>query len=45
MEGDPYEKTDQIPNKIFHMPTGEQAPASNISKYHHKLREPARCLD
>ena len=25
MEGDPYVKTDQISNKIFHMPTGEQA--------------------
>jgi len=45
MEGDPYIKTDQISNKIFHMPTGEQAPASNISKYHHELREPARTVD
>ncbi len=45
MEGDPYEETDQISNKIFHMPMGKQAPASNISKYHHNLREPERTVD
>ncbi len=38
MEGDPYVETDQISNKIFHMPMGEQAPAFNISKYHHEQR-------
>ena len=43
--GDDFQATDVPSNKIFHLPNGQTAAASNIAKLKLNLREPARTVD
>ena len=43
--GDPYIPTGVKSKKLFHMPNGTTAPASNVCKLQHNLRDPARTVD
>ena len=42
---DPFIQTDIPSTKVFHLPTGGTAHASNKAKLHYNLREPARSVD
>jgi hypothetical protein len=43
--GDPFEPTNRKLTKTFHMPTGNETPAGDISLLHHDLCDPARTVD
>ena len=45
MVGDDFILTEEISNKLFHMPTGTTAPSSVKAKLHHNVREPARTAE
>ena len=42
--GNDFQVTDELSNKIFHLPNGQTATASNIAKLKLNLREPARTV-
>ena len=43
--GDEFIPTDKLLQEVFEMPTGEETKASTKTKFHHKVREPARTVD